>query len=284
MNALSIPEILDHIALHLPPDELYKLGQLNSRCRLLASIDTLTSRSVFSQNNLTLFIATSKAIKPFQLGHLPLCRLGKHYLASFFCHFGFNSTTLSTLLKKNAGYMNWCQIPPFWNHVAWSDVMPDVFPPGNRELVYDSIKQLPVSFTNNLKHDPILYTYWSCYFQDAIAAKNSITALLTLKKGNPEVPYILAGAFYFAYNSGNAQVTRVVLETEKVDLNLWGPQALADASRLGHTEIVEMLLERNDIDFRAAGNRAAVAVAFNWAKENGKVQVLDVLKKAGLSN
>ncbi|KAJ3031554.1 UNVERIFIED_CONTAM: putative RNA helicase [Siphonaria sp. JEL0065] len=84
INALSIPEILDHIALHLPPDELCKLGQLNSRCRLLASTDALTARSVFARDNLPVFIATSNAIKPFQLGQLPLFRLGKHFLATFF--------------------------------------------------------------------------------------------------------------------------------------------------------------------------------------------------------
>ncbi|KAI9342581.1 hypothetical protein BDR26DRAFT_933506 [Obelidium mucronatum] len=289
MDVFSLPELVDQIALHLPPNELYKLGRLNQRCRSIAHLDILSEREYFARRNLQYYIATTKATKSFHVSSLPFLHLGVHYVSAFFHEFGFNATSLGILLKKHQ--MNWSQTPPFWNHTAWNDIMPDAFWEDRRELVFNAFKNsvqpspLKEGPAFDPKHDPILCTYWSCHFQDAFLAEKSIQGVLHLKMGNqPEVTHILAGAFFFAYNSGNAEVTGIVLDTRKVDLLRWGPQALADASRLGHVQIVELLLQRSELDFKEVGNKAAVCVAFNWARENGHFEVVEALLSAGLTD
>ncbi|KAJ3069709.1 hypothetical protein HDU98_007214 [Podochytrium sp. JEL0797] len=282
----EITEILDTIAIFLPPNDIHKIGQLNRRCRQIARFELLSARSKFARDNFNYFVKSRNALQPSDIAHLFMFRLGVHYMTAYFNLFGVNSKTMSLCHPKSSlplasdspwtrqstGYMR--------DMIFWSEVLPDVFPSDRRQVVFEAL-QHAINRKNEItskRDDPILILLWSCFFGDRQNTEKAIRRMHEVGQELLFFPTLFTSAFFMAYQSGDVETTNVILATGGVDLRKFAGQALAatDAARLGHVEIVAMLLARSDLEYRVGHLHSSVDVAFQWAHQNGHS---DVMKK-----
>ncbi|KAI9342580.1 hypothetical protein BDR26DRAFT_859207 [Obelidium mucronatum] len=270
-RVFSIPELLDQIAVNLPPNEVYKMGQLNSRIRHHTQITVLKNRSSFAKANLSLFAASKTTWQMHRIATIPFDHLGIHYATAFLQLHGICESSLRILHKKKA-----------WNLVYWADVMPDVFPSEMRDHVFRAVHHMMAKATISVIHtttttttttttsttsttpsatpeetkpfqfnrldDPVLILFWLCYFgsHEILSKLNVNSFLIDYEDDEDEKETILHNAFMFACDSGSRATAEWVLLSNLVDLETWGGQVLADAARLGNKGIVEMVLARCD--------------------------------------
>ncbi|KAJ3069710.1 hypothetical protein HDU98_007215 [Podochytrium sp. JEL0797] len=277
-SVLHIPELLDAISVYIPPDEIHKVGQLNRRCRQLASFDILRHRATFAKTNLLLFILSVPSHEKSELlSELPLLKLGLQYVVALFELMGFCEGSIRLLHTKR------------WNLVTWADIMPDIYPSSDKLLISQALETLLAKLkpTDKLKtlDDPVLVLFWSCFFGSTTLLNLDVTKFLEdFEDDDEERETICHNAFMFACDSGDASVAEWVLGSNLVDLGTWGGQILADAARLGNVEIVEMVLRRNaSVGVGALVENGTVAIACAWALENGHPNVVRALMKAGVT-
>ncbi|ORY49897.1 hypothetical protein BCR33DRAFT_556303 [Rhizoclosmatium globosum] len=243
-----IPELLEHVAAYLPPNQLHRIGQLNRRCRQIARIDSLANRATFAKTNLHIFCIDNPSMQPQRLSELPLVRLGIHYIIALFELNGVCESTLRILHKERHYYA-----------LNWHSIMPDIYPPTHKPLVFKAIDTLlhrrthhrkPTEKPNNHPNDDAtLLLFWTCFFGSETLLPRDIKTILQDTEEDPEeLANIFHNAFTFACDSGNPRVAEWVLGSEFVDMKVWGGQVLADAARQGKIEIVEMVLGRRDVD------------------------------------
>ncbi|KAJ3066639.1 hypothetical protein HDU98_010071 [Podochytrium sp. JEL0797] len=250
---------IEAIPVHVPPNEIHKIGQLNRACRAAVRVQLLLDCPQFASDNLHNFIISSN-------------------------EFGFNWNTLAQLHpKSDASTINFNTFPPVWDKPSWRDLIPNAFPLVHRKLVFDSLHQALTTCSMHpaLKmHDDdfVLVLFWLCFFGDCGAVEKWIPRLLGQTQNRTSFPGILTGAFCFACESGDLGTANAVLESGLVQLESCAAQALVESAKLGHVGIVEMLLGRVDLDFQVEPLHSCVDVARAGALENDRLLVIECVE------
>ncbi|ORY49899.1 hypothetical protein BCR33DRAFT_713503 [Rhizoclosmatium globosum] len=282
-------ELLNHVAIFVPPHELHRVGQLNRRCRYSSHFLSLATRPSFASRNLKYHILVQRVIHPYQLTHIPFTRLGVHYITVLVEVFGFTSKTLSILHPNNVNTINWLHLPYFYTpSVTWSDIMPDIFPDPTATLISHSLQLIFTNAAtasiqlNTTKHDPLLILLWSAHAGNTNLARCAIPAVVSKNATTPvELMYHFRSAFFFAYHSNSADMMQIVLDSGYVEVEEYAGQALAESALLGLVESVRYLLGRRELEWVVdEGLKEAVGVAVLWARQNRRNEVLAVLEGA----
>ncbi|KAJ3392193.1 hypothetical protein HDU84_004685 [Entophlyctis sp. JEL0112] len=285
-QVLKIPELMERIAVFLPPLEIQRIGQLNRFTHCTNSFHQLIQRRSFAVENFKEHSASLKrsaATKYSSEGQLlsefaatvNFFIVGVYYLAAFFDEFGFRVETLSVLQSATR---QGCL------HVGFNQLRPDAFhPPAHKPMVHAALilseiwRQQRRAYGNLelpcASNDSLVILWLSALGAPCAAAMEVMQSAISGLLVNPppflhSVQNTLGTAFVFACSAGHENVVRALAGCGIFSMRPWGDQAVWEAVLFHKIAIVEFLVEELNADDYAGAADLAFQCAWNCGKTN----------------